>query len=321
MSASAVATVPTASAVATTAPYKYTFEDPVSYFTPVYEKLGHIYKNAEDKPATFMGSLNAGDEQLYIGGGAINKAFNIAIRADDYDTVLYDLSVKMHLSCYMDCYNIEEEEDLVPDIYSRTKYLNKINTAYFNNKKEGTLHHFNAFNAGGKYADNPYFADMYMYVSESRLTDFVSNGLYPGDIFIDILKKAPYNNEANKAMIYCVGPKGLRGLNGIKGKHASTAEDFKEAVYIVGKNIANAIYLYNINNNTPDTEKIDYVRICLISGGSFKHEGVSHIEVAESLIKGIHEVNVMKKITNVVYNFAYDNDAFKKAYDNLGLKG
>jgi len=301
-------------------PFKYTFEDPVSYFTPVYEKLGHIYKNAEDKPATFMGSLNAGDEQLYIGGGAINKAFNIAIRTDDYDTTLYDLSVKMHLSCYMDCYNVEEEEDLVPDIYSRTKYLKKINDAYLNTNKAGTLHHFNAFKEGGKFADNPYIADMYLYVSESRLTNFISNGLYPADIFIDILKKTPYNNEANKAMLYCVGPKGLRGLNGIKGKHASTTDDFKDAVYIVGKNIANAIYRYN---NTPDTEKIDYVRICLISGGSFKHEGVSHIEVAECIIRGIHEVNVMnskKKITNVVYNFAYDNDAFRKAYDNLGLK-
>jgi hypothetical protein len=304
----------TATVAASAAPFKYTFEDPVSYFTPVYEKSGHIYKNAEDKPATFMGSLNAGDEQLYVGGGAINKAFNIAIRTDNYDTTLYDLSTQMHLYCYMDCYNVKEEEDLVPDRYSRTKYLNKINTAYFNNKKEGTLHHFNAFKEGGKFADNPYIADMYLYVSESRLTDFQSNGLYPADIFIDILKKAPYNNEANKAMLYCVGPKGLAG---------STADNFKDAVYIVGKNIANAIYLYNINNNTPDTEKIDYVRICLISGGGFKHEGVSHIEVAESLIKGIHEVNVMnskKQITNVVYNFAYDNDAFKQAYNNLGLK-
>lgn len=294
---------------AATVPFKYTFEDPVSYFTPVYEKSGHIYKNAGDKPATFMGSLNAGDEQLYIGGGAINKAFNTAIRADDYDTILYDLSVKMHLSCYMDCYNVEEEEGLTPDIYSRTNYLKKINDAYLNTNKAGTLHNYNAFKKGGKFEDNPYLADMYLYVSERRLTDFLSNGLYPGDIFIDILKKTPYNNEANKAMIYCVGPKGLR-----------EKEDFKDAMYIVGKNIANAIYLYNININTADTEKIDYVRICLISGGCFKHEGVSHIEVAESLIKGIHEVNVMKKITNVVYNFAYDNDAFKLAYGNLGLK-
>jgi DNA topoisomerase-2 len=37
-----------------------------------------------------------------------------------------------------------------------------------------------------------------------------------------------------------------------------------------------------------DTEKIDYVRICLISGGSFKHENVSYIEVAEYIIKGIY---------------------------------
>ena len=292
--------------------FKYTFEEKQTYFTPVYEKSGHIYKDVEGNPATFMGSLNAGDEQLYVGGGAINKAFNIAIRADNYDTTLFNLSTTIHLSCYMDCYNIEEEDDLIPDKYSRTKYLNKINNEYFNSNKAGTLHHFDAFKKGGKFENNPYFKDMYLYVSESRLTDFLSDNLYPGDIFIDVLKTPPYNNEANKAMIYCVGPKGRR----------SSADNFKEAVYIVGKNIANAIFHYN---NKIDTEKIDYVRICLISGGGFKHDSVSHIEVAECIIKGIHEahkvreVNVNKHAENIVYNFAYDNDEFKQAFDNLQL--
>ena len=288
--------------------FKYTFEEKVTYFTPVYEQSGYIYPNVEDKPATFMASLNAGDERLYVGGGAINKAFNIALRTDNCDTTLYDLSANMHLSCYMDCYNVKEEDDLIPDTFSRTEYLNKINKEYLISNKEGTLHHFDAFKKGGKFENNPYFKDMYLYISESRLSDFVSNSLYPGDIFIDILKTKPYNNEANKAMIYCVGPKG--------GK--STAENFKNAVYIVGKNIANAIYHFN-NKTDTDTEKIDYMRVCLISGGSFKHDSVSHIEVAECLIKGIHEVNVYRQIKNVVYNFAFDNDAFRQAFDNLGL--
>jgi hypothetical protein len=288
--------------------FKYTFEEKVTYFTPVYEQSGHIYPNVEDKPATFMASLNAGDEQLYVGGGAINKAFNIALRTDNCDTTLYDLSANMHLSCYMDCYNVKEEDDLIPDTFSRTKYLNKIDKEYLISKKDGTLHHFDAFKQGGKFVNNPYFKDMYLYISESRLSDFISNSLYPGDIFIDILKTNPYNNEANKAMIYCVGPKGGR----------STAENFKNAVYIVGKNIANAIYHFN-NKTDTDTEKIDYVRVCLISGGSFKHDSVSHIEVAEFLIKGIHEVNIYRQIKNVVYNFAFDNDAFRQAFNNLGL--
>ena len=285
--------------------FKYTFEEKIKYFTPVYEQSSHIYQNTEDKPATFMASLNAGDERLYVGGGAINKAFNIAIRTDNCDTELYELSTNMHLSCYMDCYNVEEKEDLIPDTYSITRYLNIVNNEYLISKA-GTLHHFDAFKKGGKFENNPYFKDMYLYISESRICDFLNNSLYPGDIFIDILKNNPYNNEANKAMIYCVGPKG--------GK--STANNFKNAVYIVGKNIANAIYLYN---NKMDTEKIDYVRICLISGGSFKHDNVSYIEVAECLIKGIHEVNVNRQVKNIVYNFAYDNDAFRQAFDNLQL--
>ena len=283
--------------------FKYTFEEKGTYFTPIYEKSGYIYKNTEDKPATFMASLNAGDEQLYVGGGAINRAFNIAIRTDNYDSELYELSTKMHLSCYMDCYNVEGE-DLIPDTYLRTKYLNIVNNEYLISKA-GTLHHFDVFKNGGKFENNPYFKDMYLYISENRLCDFLSNSLYPGDIFIDILKTNPYKNEANKAMIYCVGPKGR-----------STADNFKNAMYIVGKNIANAIYLYN---NKIDTEKIDYVRICLISGGSFKHDNVSHIEVAECLIKGIHEVNINRQVKNTVYNFAYDNDAFRQAFNNLQL--
>lgn len=287
-----------------TEPFKYTFEEKIKYFTPVYEQSGYIYQNIEDKPATFMASLNAGDEQLYVGGGAINKAFNIAIRTNNYDTELYELSTKMHLSCYMDCYNVKEE-GLNPDIYSRTKYLNIVNNEYLISKA-GTLHHFDAFKKGGKFEKNPYFKDMYLYISERRICDFLNNSLYPGDIFIDILKNTPYYNEANKAMIYCVGPKGGR----------STADNFKNAVYIVGKNIANAIYHYN---NKIDTEKIDYVRICLISGGSFKHENVSYIEVAECLIKGIHEVNVNRQVKNILYNFAYDNDAFRQAFNNLQL--
>ena len=283
--------------------FTYTFEEKKGSFTPIYEKSGYIYPNAEDKPATFMASLNAGDEQLYVGGGAINKSFNIALRTDDNDTTLNELSITMHLLCYMDCYNIQEDEGIIPANYSRINYLKKVNANYNITNKAGTLHHFDEFKAGGKFENNAYFKDMYLYISESRLDNFVSNSLYPGDVFIDILKTLPYNNEANKAMLYCVGPRG-----------ESTADDFKNAVYIVGKNIANAVYHYN---NKKDTENIDYVRICLISGGGFKHEGVNRIEVAECLIKGIQEVNVNRQVNDIVYNFAYDNDVFKKAFENL----
>ena len=285
--------------------FTYTFEEKKGSFTPIYEKSGYIYPNAEDKPATFMASLNAGDEQLYVGGGAINKSFNIVLRTDDNDTTLNELSITMHLLCYMDCYNIQEDEGIIPANYSRINYLKKVNANYNITNKAGTLHHFDEFKAGGKFENNAYFKDMYLYISESRLDNFVSNSLYPGDVFIDILKTVPYNNEANKAMIYCVGPRG-----------GSTADNFKNAVYIVGKNIANAIYHYN---NKKDTENIDYVRICLISGGGFKHEDVSRIEVAECLIKGIHDVNVNRQVKNIVYNFAFDNDAFKQAFDNLKM--
>lgn len=190
-----------------TSTFAYTFEEKNGSFTAVYEKSGYTYPNIENKPATFMASLNAGDEQLYVGGGAINKSFNIALTTDNNDTSINDVSTAstaMHLLCYMDCYNLQEDEGIIPDKNSRINYLKKVNAKYLNANKAGTLHHFDEFKAGGKFANNTYFKDMYLYISESRLENFVSNSLYPGDVFIDILKTSPYNNEANKAMLYCV---------------------------------------------------------------------------------------------------------------------
>ena len=302
--------------------FKYSF-DIGTDFTPVYNKKNKpYYLDKEKKKATFMASLNAGHQNLRVEGGqTINGAFNRAITkntdiqnsSNTDDAVLGNKFIEMHISCYMNYYEIKNSSDLFecPTIVSNDEQSVKAVIApilqNMNNK-------YNATDNAGKFypfielKDNDYISAMYLYISEERLDDFHFKGegtfLYPGDVFIDILKYPPYDYSVNKAMIYCTGPSAYNNDGDMT---------FFRAVEIVGMNIANAITEYN---KIIDIEKIDYARICLISGGQFAG-GNKKDDIAEALIKGIHSVNKEKSVQDIVYNFAYDEDAFQKAFNKL----
>lgn len=173
---------------------------------------------------------------------------------------------------------------------------------------------------------------MYLYISEKK---FIPEFKGVGNIYIDILKKNPYNNSANKAMIYCAGPDGTQ-MNESNIKKYNISSDtgdkmveriFLSYVNIIGKNIANAIFKYNISQ-LEQVNRIDYVRICLISGGAFLPEFMnsdaaikakSQQKVANQIINGINSTNneLSKETHNfdqdIVYEFAYADGAFKNA--------
>jgi hypothetical protein len=315
--------------------YKYSFEkleDTVGGNTPIYNNSDKPYylNSTKNKIATFMASLNAGDPGLYVGGSQINKAFNLAIAGKhiNNDTDLYKISIEMHEKFYTIVNSIKESL--------------------------GVIYKYD--NLQSNHTSNIYFEEMYLYKSEKVLDNFkFSNNIYPGDVFIEILKNNSWinggekhinnmTNIANKAMIYCIGPNGTVHnfqdaankdikidaaiLNANKDKKIEVA--FLDAINIIGKNIANAINEYNKYKGN-DNKKIDYVRICLISGNVFlpnsmKENGIPNPEkqelVAEALINGIHSVNSdsNKNVNNIVYNFAYAGGVFQKAFDKLKAK-
>jgi hypothetical protein len=312
---------------ATESSFKYSF-DIRSGLTPVYNKTEEPYYKEGKNQATFMASLNAGHENLRVeGGGTINGAFNRAITIDETikkstDSDDEDLGkefIEMHISCYMNYYDIKNSSNLFECPSIKQPYneknvkaaispiLQEINNKYNATNNAGKFYHFEMLK---ELKNNTYISAMYLYISEQRLDNFqFKKGtlLFPGDVFIDILKSPPYAYGPNKAMIYCTGPSA--------NNYKSDEEAFCKAVEIVGKNIANAIYHYN--NNKKDTESIDYVRICLISGGSF---GGSYdkVKIAEALINGIHSVNTTETVKDIVYNFSDKN--LKTAFDNLKIQ-
>jgi len=59
-----------------------------------------------------------------------------------------------------------------------------------------------------------------------------------------------------------------------------------EAVQYTGSNLYRAVALYN-QHTTSKRVPISYVRVCLVSGGLFRHADVTKTRVAEALIAGI----------------------------------
>jgi endonuclease/exonuclease/phosphatase family metal-dependent hydrolase len=315
----------------------YTFEKQADInngnkgFTHIYEDKTIKY-NEQNKKVTvkLMASLNAGHDNLRIGGGTINGHFNKIIREAITDTsvkktytekYLQDISVQMHISCYMNYYQIEGYKK-VPNVNDDEsnieiqRILDLVNTQA-KNKSEEKLYPFDQLQ---QLFPNSIIEKMFLYIPpivnriESSL-QFKPSNLIPGDIFIDILKYPAKGNNANRAMIYCVGPhKNPSGTKNIEPKL------FLDAIKKIGKNIVNAIKLYN-NDNVAD--KIDYVRICLISGQQYKPDNVTTLQIAKALMEGITEINEINKDSETIYNFAYvheqkSNDgSFKMAFDEL----
>ena len=312
--------------------YKFTFNyrfapDPQgtnNNNTPIYNSNGIPYIKKDTQNATFMASLNAGKNDLEVGGGYINGEFNKAIAYNTLysppDTTntkiivsddLENNSQILHNMCYSECYKEITSKKRIAE-----GYFYELESKYLNNSK--------------------YFKKMYLYISEKKLEITGSRGV--GDIYIDILKNNPYNNPANKAMIYCAGPDGTQMNYADISKfnyYKDTPDEMVEKYFLfyvkkIGENIANAIFKYNISQ-LEQANRIDYVRICLISGGVFlpnfmnspDKKAKSQKKVANEIMFGIHSANLdlSSRETHsfdqdIVYEFAYADGAFLNAYNS-----
>eukprot|EP01054_Gregarina_sp_Poly1_P001483 Gregarina_sp_Poly_1__1482@NODE_1370_length_4273_cov_48_215882_g918_i0_p1_GENE_NODE_1370_length_4273_cov_48_215882_g918_i0NODE_1370_length_4273_cov_48_215882_g918_i0_p1_ORF_typecomplete_len247_score35_37_NODE_1370_length_4273_cov_48_215882_g918_i0104844 len=121
-----------------------------------------------------------------------------------------------------------------------------------------------------------------------------------GLVIIDVLcasdRPLHYNNFA---MIYVVGPQG-RGF---------TASQFLKSVELTGANTMIALNQYNAS--IVDTDKLQTVRMCLVSGGVFKHRSTTKDDVAEALIRGMAKHWNHRLSPRI--NFAWDQNAFQNA--------
>jgi len=283
------------------------YEEPKGGFTPIYEpEDGCSYSNFPS-----MASVNAGAFRLYVGGGAINRGFALTLKAAGHTVSHYeDVHVDFRNTVLQHKKN--QPEDMRASVTTKLHFMSEF----------------------GKDEPADGMDDSCLLMSELP-NRFISDRTRAGTVYIDtfVEERRPFNNITNGAMVYVVGP---------EGDQAENASDFVSAVQYTGSNLYRAVALYN-QHTTSKRVPISYVRVCLVSGGLFRHADVTKTRVAEALIAGIsaafyrlsetsdsEEAKDGKGETEAEeggkpqhllphINFAFDDNCFHLAYKRMQL--
>mmetsp|Transcript_30146 Transcript_30146/g.47262 ORF Transcript_30146/g.47262 Transcript_30146/m.47262 type:complete len:308 (+) Transcript_30146:49-972(+) len=247
---------------------RVTFYQPKGAFTPIYESKEEA---SYSKP---FASVNAGAFALFVGGGAINRAFAMTLHAAGHKVQAYQLAHR-----YL--YSNAEAKGLGVGELANWKDVADQDVSL----------------PGGVVSSSILRSSL-----EAR---FLNSQTLAGTVFIDVFEddKKPMENPDNVAMAYLVGP---------EGSQAEGPEDFLEACKYAGNNLMTALTLHNKAGTVP---KIEVFRMCLVSGGIFKHPDTSKLEIAKAFIQGLSSSFDPDSSPDI--EFAYDEDAYKMAYEEL----
>lgn len=262
-------------------------------FEPKPDTFSALYL---DHPASNTAAVNAGDYRLYVGGAAINRAFadllkkeqGIPYPHEDYQT-LHEVMLRG---------SRERGSTLVSakDLQGLTQMLRSVRLATCYCRAGEVLPEEGA---GG----SP--------------TDVARFGGAIGSVFVDVFEeKSRPLHEKNVAMLYVVGPKG----EGCAGpKREGTGPLFDRAAFIAGveKLATNALELvaaYNDRQRDAPADQrfplIEEIRWCLVSGGVYRHESATKLDVARATIRGMKAAS---GTAGLAVTFTYDENVFQLA--------
>eukprot|EP00451_Oxyrrhis_marina_P024979 CAMPEP_0204348584 /NCGR_PEP_ID=MMETSP0469-20131031/28839_1 /ASSEMBLY_ACC=CAM_ASM_000384 /TAXON_ID=2969 /ORGANISM="Oxyrrhis marina" /LENGTH=719 /DNA_ID=CAMNT_0051334595 /DNA_START=25 /DNA_END=2181 /DNA_ORIENTATION=- len=120
-----------------------------------------------------------------------------------------------------------------------------------------------------------------------------------GSVFLSIFKEdmRPYGEAGNTGVLYTVGPLGAnRKAEGEgeveEGRSRLVVEDpqrFVDQVYCIGESVIQTVAMYNGKHAQKEgLPKVECVRLPVVAGGTFIHPKVKPEEVALSLLWGVH---------------------------------
>jgi hypothetical protein len=149
----------------------------------------------------------------------------------------------------------------------------------------------------------------------------ISIAVFPED-------RRPKGSAKNVAMIYVVGPNcGTEVTRGKRDVDDMSAQDFLEVVDAIGNAITDAVVQYNtaaepiLRTSLP---QIEMVRVCLLSGGVFRHPDATKLQLAKSLVTGLLRGGTPwdgDRTLVPTLDFAWEADVFRTAYAALGHPG
>lgn len=224
--------------------------------------------------------MNAGDLGLYVGGGAINLGFEKALTEAGQDTAKY---TELHKG-------LLDKANATP---GRTVFLVKV----------GLEGNEDILAASAKV--------------DKELDPAKPDGLCVVTVFRE--DKRPYCAQ-NVGMVYVVGPLGATKRAG--REPSCPKPEFLLRVQRTAKNAIEAATQLNLRAGRSKPggpglawPRLEVLRVCLVSGGVYKHPQATKEEVAKALIKGL--LLSFDPRNSPTLDFAYDEDAFKKAYEDL----
>lgn len=227
-------------------------------------------------------SVNAGDHQLYVGGKGINKAFADILKSAGQQ--------------------IEKYECLHENLLTRALQENKDNR---DSEIRSIL------------MDDPTDSHPDIRIALCRTSPDlrkIDPSGRTGSVYISAFKdKFPHHSPSNMAMVYVVGP---------KGSEFNSKEEFLDAVHATAVNLMTALCDFNgfVRREEQKTyAKISVCRVCLFSGGVYRHNEATKADVAEAILSGLNEAYRHGPAPRL--NFTHDEDVFRKVWtETTGLQ-
>ena len=241
-----------------------------------------------EQPDANFASLNAGDYDLYVGGGAINKAFCVALEACG-----------------------QKPNGKFQELHKAL--LKKAGAS------PGELQWVGSEDVDA-WALEDCIGCCGLLPAANRFQQLSPVGLVSITVFPE--GRRPMKSDRNVAMMYAVGPNcGDTLKEGRRDVDDMTKAQFLEVLKEVGAAMASAIRQYNEAAVAGPTlaapagvmlPRIDVLRVCLLSGGVYKHTDASKVEVASALIQGLVACGAGPAMP--LLDFAFDEDCFQKAW-------
>eukprot|EP00933_Yihiella_yeosuensis_P061354 TRINITY_DN64168_c0_g1_i1.p1 TRINITY_DN64168_c0_g1~~TRINITY_DN64168_c0_g1_i1.p1 ORF type:complete len:344 (-),score=29.40 TRINITY_DN64168_c0_g1_i1:258-1289(-) len=324
---------------------------PVRFDMPVEEMYSAVY--LDDVERVKLGiefaernfaSVNAGDSELYVGGGGINGlGFAEALRAcgheqpknkymSKYITLHEELLGRAAAApgtlCRVRHGEVFKRPDSVDDAAETVcKYCQQLTqcwTSRLDSWSDMGAHCEKCW----RYWEDWWFRDVAAFAGMLPEGDHMQT-LWPvglTSITVFPAGKRPCDNDKNVAMVYCIGPNcGSKKLRTQRPQDKMSKEDFVNVLETIGSTITAAILAHNQDAVAEIVPVIEVLRLCLISGDVYKHKEASKVEVAAALIKGLGGLSNGVPQYPCALDFAYSKedgkDVFRTAWRHLGLPG
>mmetsp|Transcript_97403 Transcript_97403/g.275422 ORF Transcript_97403/g.275422 Transcript_97403/m.275422 type:complete len:557 (+) Transcript_97403:91-1761(+) len=296
----------------------------VTFDAPAPGQFSQVYLA---NPSGNFASMNAGDYLLYVGGAAINRAFCDALKAcghepkDKYEVLHEALLAKA-----------SEESGRLQWLRPGTVFPRPSSGATF-----ATCSYCRSRTecweaSWANWQRRPLCAECWGYYEDWVFNDAVAFcGLVPegekmaslrpvGLVSITVFpaSKCPFGNDRNVAMVYVVGPNcGKARKRTKRAVDDMTCDEFLEVIEATGNAVGAAASQYNAAAAKDKAlPRIDVLRVCLVSGGVYKHPAASKQDVAARLISGLVRDGEREL---PCLDFAWDDDAFQTAWRHLGF--